>query len=149
MIQKQKIDAQYIKLIGVTLMMTAACVSDSGNKRALSFADESVREIILEQFQFLSSGHLAEVIEWEHAIKQATESHSEQSLSVRYTYFRLLVVNKALQSLLEDSSGETTRGYNLEPYHLAYIEPDIKAECWSSTENRNKHSLITRAGPTA
>ena len=147
--QKQKIDAQYLKLIGVTLMMTAVCVTDSGHQRALIFADESVREVIPEQFRFLSPGQLAEVIEWGNAITQAAGVHPEQSLSVKYIYFELLPVNKALRLLPGGVCGTRGEGYNAECYHLSYRGFGTEKEWRNSTVNRNKHSLITRAGPAA
>ena len=147
--QKQKIEAHYIKLIGVTLMMTAACVSDSGNKRALSFADENAREIILDQFHLLSSGHLAEVIEWENAIRQATEAHSDNSLTARYTYFKLLVADNALLSLLDDYSGLQNRGVHIDFSFSSSYKVDLRDNSRHPIENRNKYSLPTRAGPLA
>jgi len=149
MIQKQKIEAQYLKLIGVTLMMTATCVSEAGNKRALRFADENVREIILEQFQLLSSGHLAEVIEWEHAIKQATESHAEQSAALGYTYYRLLTVNKAHQLLTDSCSAACVNASQIHTSYRLLISPTVQQRQWYSVINRNKYCLITRAGPMA
>ncbi len=147
MIQKQKLEAQYLKLIGVTLVMTATCVSDLADEYVLSFADEDVRENILEQFQLLSSGQLAEVIEWENAIKQVAEVHSEQGLTAKFIYSRLLRVSKSLQSMLDDSSGKLTKEYNLNIYSILCVESDIEDECWNLTKIRNKFSLVTRAGP--
>ncbi len=142
--QKQKIDAYYLKLIGVTLMMTATCVADGNNKRGLTFAEDNVREIILEQFQLLSSGHLAEVIEWDNAIKHASELPIERFQTLKATEYKVVETKGSLPDFNAESIG-------VKPESI----PD-EASCCTSyyafndaliLQNRNKYSLVTRAGP--
>ncbi|TRX70409.1 hypothetical protein [Carboxylicivirga sp. M1479] len=148
MTQKQKIESQYLKLIGVTLMMTAACVTDASNKRSYSFADESVREIILEQFQLFSSSHLGEVIEWESALKNATENHSDGNFDVRYVHLKLLVEQKAFKKLLNDLGADVQR-FDVDLSRFCVDDQPDEAQTFHLIQNRNKNSLVTRAGPLA
>lgn len=147
MIQKQKIEAQYLKLIGVTLLMTAACVSDSGNRKSAFFADDHVREIILEQFQLLSTAHFNEVLDWEYAIKEASELPHQGIESTDGLSYSVVTSNQTLPSFDEQLS--LYCGSLL-------LEPDNKlceAVFWTEPitvcSERNKYSLITRAGPLA
>lgn len=145
--QKTKIEAQYFKLIGVTLLMTAACVSDSGARKSLFFDDIDVREIILEQFQLLSTSHWQEVIDWENAIDESRELPANyQALPVKVAYS----VVKSSQSLPDLNDEADTASAD----HLSLGLRNI-ADTYSRYEHtlgiidRNKYSLITRAGPLA
>lgn len=70
--QRTAIETQYLKLLGVTLVFSAACIGTSSAKDKSAFASNEVREIILDQIQHLGSGSLAEVIEWDIALKANT-----------------------------------------------------------------------------
>lgn len=145
MIQKQKVDAQYFKLIGVTLMMVAF-VSDAESKRSFCFDSDNVREIILEQFQQLSSEQLAEVIEWENAVLNNFENPNKviHSNVVYYQLFKNIQLKVSLDNDLI-----------LDDYHCISIPLRAFDYCCETHhqelffESRNKHSLVTRAGPLA
>lgn len=145
--QKQKIEAQYLKLIGVTLMMTAACVSDAGNKNGFAFADESVREVILEHFQMYSNGHWAEVIEWDNAIKQVSESGLDGEAFQNQIDYKVVKASGSLPKL--NLAGKSTH----DNYQLRHALACYKSECVpdkkANDKDLNKYSLITRAGPLA
>jgi hypothetical protein len=146
MIQKQKIEAQYLKLIGVTLLMTAACVSDSGNKKSLFFADDHVREIILEQFQFLSTAQYHEVLDWENAINEAGGlPQQEHELEDVHSY-TVVTSNQSLPAF--EAPATVGKGLPVKVFDdglKILLGPD---QITFFTE-RNKHSLVTRAGPLA
>lgn len=143
--QANKIEAYYLKLIGVTLLMTAASVSDAGNKRF--YADDNVREIILEQFHLLSTSHWSEVVDWENAIKDASElPHQENALN-DYTNYEVVVSNQSLP-VFSAGSGLFYAQLNVEPTFV-FHQPLFKQEPHQTSTERNKHSLITRAGPLA
>ncbi len=142
-----KTEAQYFKLIGVTLLMTAACVSDSGSKKSFSFYDGDVREIILEQFHMLSSSHRGQVLDWEHAVKEINELTTVYRVP---TVSSVIYVVKSNQSLPDFQ--ETVKGFpeylsiGLPPVLLQGNYPETKSLVVS---NLNKYSLAVRAGPLA
>ncbi len=147
MIQKQKIEAHYLKLISVTLMMTASCIADAKDKAAYSLYDDHIREIILEQFQNYSASHWAEVIEWDHAIQELKETDDHEGKLVKVVYYKVLEVpSYKLQYL----SGIVPTNKTFVTGHISSCCKDFSFNNqWHPTENRNAHSLITRAGPNA
>jgi len=149
MIQKQKIDAQYLKFIGVTLMMTAVCVSDTGTKRVFRLADDQVREIILEQFHFLSSGQFAEVIEWSHAINEGTKCNTTTPNVTKYVYFKLLVTKEVSQVVLDQTIDGNKSTCSRQVQYAVVTQTDSDETGWKRINDRNKHSLESRAGPLA
>lgn len=151
MVNKQKIDASYLKLISVTLMMAAACVPASGQKHALDLSkNANVREIILEHFHLFSSAHLSDVVEWENAIKQVTEIKPEYNDYNRLIYFKLLVADDAFNSLLLNDLSGVESAYvflknssSIPTFLIGYYTER------HPLKNLNKYSLVTRAGPLA
>ena len=125
--------------------MTAASVSDAGNKRF--YADDNVREIILEQFHFLSTSHWNEVVDWENAIKDASELPLQHVEISDYTIYQVVESKQSLPSLT-DASGVFSGSVNVEP-GLVFQERLFNPEQRISATDRNRHSLITRAGPLA
>ncbi len=125
--------------------MTAASVSDAGNKRF--YADDNVREIILEQFHLLSTAHWNEVVDWENAIKDLSELPHQESALSDYTKYQVVVSNQSLPAF-SAGSGMFYSLINVEPTLIIQEQP-FKQEQHKLTTERNKHSLITRAGPLA
>lgn len=72
MIKRQSKEAQYLKLLGMTLVVTAVCVSDTGRKdgHALGIVSNAqVREVILGHIQQYSAQQYHDVIDWELALE--------------------------------------------------------------------------------
>ncbi len=125
--------------------MTATSVSDAGNKRF--YADDNVREIILEQFHFLSTAHWSEVVDWENAIKDVSELPLQQGEISEYTIYQIVKSDQSLPSL-SAGCALVYPSLNIEP-GITFHEPLFKPVYGITATDRNKHSLITRAGPLA
>ncbi|WP_439184565.1 hypothetical protein [Carboxylicivirga taeanensis] len=142
-----KMEAQYFKLIGVTLLMTAACVSDSGTKKPLFFNDGDVREIILEQFHILSSSHWSQVLDWENAVKEIDELSTANRVPSFQRVFYVLKTSQSLPDLQETE-------YGLPQHISAKLLSFQSLVNFHNTQtlvlvNPNKYSLAVRAGPVA
>lgn len=145
--QKAKIETQYFKLIGVTLLMTAACVTDSGSKKSLFLDDVDVREIILEQFQLLSTSHWHEVIDWENALDEARELPANYQASPVKVAYSVVKSSQSLPDLNDEAEAVGDNHLLAAQRYLIDVLP--LHECKQLVANRNKYSLITRAGPKA
>ena len=148
MIQRQYIDALYLKFIGVTLMMTAACIPGYGQGFA-NDDDYDVREIILEHFHFLSPGSLYDFIEWENAITQVAEMPEEGKFFSKYIYYKLLVVNNTPDYSLLNYLIRVDSNCQLQVNCSELQILRGTANIGHTLTNFNKYSLVTRAGPLA
>ena len=142
-----KIEAQYFKLIGVTLLMTAACVSDSGTKKSLYFSEGYVREIILEQFHLLSSSQLNQVVDWENAIREISEFSKVHRVPSFRVNLNLVTSNQCLPDFQESAKGYPGRAEHERLLNLSHGSyPELPTPVVSSHSN---FSLDVRAGPHA
>jgi hypothetical protein len=142
-----KMEAQYFKLIGVTLLMTAACVSDSGTKKSLYFSECDVREIILEQFHLLSSNQFNQVVDWENAIREISELSTAYRVPALHVKLDVVTSNQALPDFQETAKGYPGRMAHERQLILSHGSyPEVPVPVLSSP---NKFSLAVRAGPRA
>ncbi|WP_430810085.1 MULTISPECIES: hypothetical protein [unclassified Carboxylicivirga] len=145
--QINKIEAQYLKFIGVTLLMAAACMPDSTDEKSRFLACDDVREIILEQFNSLSAAHRQEVIDWENAIKEVSELPQLHCEVGEGAVYQVLSTNQILPTFIV-ANALLRRTPNVEALRDGQ-QYGFNPEQSSTACERIRHSLITRAGPLA
>ncbi|MBS2097388.1 hypothetical protein [Carboxylicivirga linearis] len=69
MINRSNIEINYLRLLSVTMMLTAAYVTDAEGQESRTQAFYDVREIILDQIHQINPSSVEEGIEWEMALE--------------------------------------------------------------------------------
>ncbi|MCU4166475.1 hypothetical protein [Carboxylicivirga caseinilyticus] len=69
MIKRQNTEMNYLRLLSVTMMITAAYVADAEVQEGRWQAFQNVREIILDQIHQINPSSAEEGIEWEMALE--------------------------------------------------------------------------------
>ncbi len=90
--QRTAIEMQYLKLLGVTLVFSTACIGASSGLDRSPFANKEVREIILDQIQHMGSEHLSEVIEWDIALEGKISSTNDSPVLANWNALQDLYV---------------------------------------------------------
>nr|WP_321451918.1 hypothetical protein [uncultured Carboxylicivirga sp.] len=72
MINRSNIEMQYLRLLSVTMMLSAAYMVDAEGQENRIQAFQNAREIILDQIQQINPNSVEEGIEWEMAIEVAS-----------------------------------------------------------------------------
>ena len=148
MINRQNIEMQYLKLLSVTLMFTAACVSDADGQNERSLAMQEVREIILDQIHQIGSSSAEEGLDWERAI-EAFDVGRQSSLLLQLNdghkfHIELLPVSKKM--LLEQVAEIPSIEYQWASH---YSRSEYVFETVNANVLQYISSYPTRAGPVA
>lgn len=100
MINRSNIEMQYLKLLSVTMMLSAAYVADAEGQDSRMQAFYDAREIILDQIHQINSQSVEEGIEWEMALEVTSNlNHSSvlyQLPEVQNFFLEVLSVKKKL-----------------------------------------------------
>lgn len=149
MTNRQNIEIQYLKLLSVTLMLTAACVSDADEHNGHLQTMLDVREIILDQIQQIAVVPVEEGIDWEKALELADSQYQPSFLfqpgAKGVYYIELLSVS---QKLLDDNiviNKSVTAGRVISNPKNQKVNTDNIHSC----ELFCVTSFPTRAGPLA
>ncbi|MCU4173435.1 hypothetical protein [Carboxylicivirga sp. N1Y90] len=144
--QRSAIETHYLKLLGVTLVFSAACIGNSSQKDNSSFAINEVREIILDQIQHLGVSNYSDVIDWELALGDVP------SVDVNCQSFGLTT---SVIDVVQVSNAKIKQLYSLleEPIHLHHsLKENASGIQFNSVCYLDSYSSLSnpsRAGPSA
>ena len=100
MINRSNIEMQYLKLLSVTMMLSAAYVTDADGQDSRMQAFHDAREIILDQIHQINSQSVEEGIEWEMALEVTSNLNQSSVLyqlpEVQNFFLEVLSVKKKL-----------------------------------------------------
>nr|WP_321410273.1 hypothetical protein [uncultured Carboxylicivirga sp.] len=98
MIKRQNTEMNYLRLLSVTMMITAAYVADAEGQEGRWQAFQNVREIILDQIHQINPSSVEEGIEWEMALEVKSNLNLSSVLyqlpEVQDFFLEVLSVNK-------------------------------------------------------
>ncbi len=145
MIKRQDIEMQYLRLLSVTMVVTAAYITEAEGQSSRMQVFHDVREIILDQISQIGSAE--EGVDWEKALEivenQYQPSFLFQPEAGSQFYIELLPVTKRL---IENEIGHKTEFDNDLVFQV--LIGQFKTEGIVHYKSNCSVSYPTRAGPS-